>query len=210
MSECRLSDGRVLSLCRIKPDLFKMKDGLITKRRCAKCREFKDIAGFPATGKKKNILYSYCDECRLEKWSELKYGKDRREHGFNGFEKIEHRIQMVGGVRHLECCLCRRLKDMSQFRPKKGARCHECHSKEGSNYGSWWFLKKRAKDMFGEESEQYKSIAEIGFKGDFRAVAEKYGFLHVKSSNAKHKWRTINRFLKNKRSNDERFQTLHG
>lgn len=169
-----------------------MKNGIITKKSCPKCKKFKDISEYPATPYDKEKFYVYCEECRRDVWSEYRNGINRREHGFNGYEKIENRVQLVDDVRHLLCCLCNKLKDLGDF-CGKGARCRECHTREGALYAKWWFLRKRAKTMFGELSEQFKSISNVGFRGDFKRVAEKYGFLNIKSSNSNHVWRKRNK-----------------
>lgn len=185
-------DGRELRFKKVWANNFKMKSGVITKKKCAECGQFKDISEYPSSGKS---LYSYCEECRRPLWVRSKYG-ETRGHGFNGAERVMDRAVNIGGQKHILCNLCKTHVVATEFSVGQGARCRDCRRK----YGKWYFLLLRAKKMFGERSIEYRAIKLEKSTGDFLGIAKTHGFLNIKREYGKipssHYWRGKNNSFK--------------
>lgn len=190
----KLADGRVLRRTKIGlgsnfSDIHMMSGGVVTKKKCIKCKEFLPVENFKdrirrsRNGKSYVSLVSKCDACNQDFWIEYserrrrKLGIPSRWTRDSMKPYIEIRITRDNdGVEYLKCLHCQIEKPLVDYYPNKaggrghhgvllyGSRCKECLKK---NHLHRYYI-KRCIDIFGKDSMEVKRIKSVGFLGDFK------------------------------------------
>ena len=140
LKQFKLSDGRRLRLAYIQPSRYMAMGEVITKKRCAKCDEFIDVARFPFYKKNGTVaLTSKCRPCKAE-YERHKANEWRRKRGTperNNY--LELRYKRIDGLPHLLCNHCKKHRPLCDYSKSNNdviykAICRECSRKQGRMY----------------------------------------------------------------------------